>query len=237
MVNLAEKYNSLLDKLKDQGLLIEGWMVKLPEIAERYLEEEPKVDIQVLSKEYNVPVSTLYFWFRRLGITRKVKKAQDIAGAVIRRKEVEALKEEAGRLTTLALGLGGVIARRYQPLLDYELAQGKSLEFIAEDIMTCYENKHAVQTQLDKLEAENTRLSEELGEAYALAAPNLRYILRTKLLKDYALKILRLKVLGIKIPLKQSIQAFKKDLEQLDNDLVEAMEVMENEPIQSSTPT
>lgn len=236
---MSERYNGLLDQLKDQGVLVEGWMLKLPQIVERYLEEEPKVDIKVLSKEYKVPVSTLYFWFKKLGISRKTKAAQDVAGDVIRRKEVEALKEEAGRLTTLALGLGGVIARRYQPLLDYELAQGKSLEFIAEDIMICYENKHAVQTQLNKLEAENTLLRDKLGEAYALASPNLRYIIRTKLLKDYTLTILRLKALRVEIPLKQSILAFKQDLEQLDDDLMEAMEVkIQNEPeIQSSTPT
>jgi len=227
---MSEKYQGLLKKLEDDGVALEGWILKLPEIVERYMEEEPSVDIKALSREYDVPVSTLYFWFKKLGISRKRRKGRDAIGEVLRRKEIEALKEEAEKLGTLALGLGGVIARRYTPLLDYELAQGNSLELIAEDIMTWYENKRAVQTRTDKLEAENTYLTEKLGEAYAIAAPNLRYILRTKLLKDYILKILQLRALGMKIPFKRMMQAFKKDLLTLDDDLMEAMEVkIENE--------
>lgn len=227
---MPKKYEDILETLKRDGVVVEGWMLKLPEILERYLEEEPSVDIKVLSREYGVPVSTLYFWFKKLGISRKRRKGKDAIGEVLRRKEIESLKEEAEKLGTLALGLGGVIARRYTPLLDYELAHGNSLEFIAEDIMSWYENKRAVQTRTDKLETENTYLTEKLGEAYALAAPNLRYILRAKLLKDYTLRLLQLKALGMKIPLKQSMQAFKQDLLALDNDLVEAMEVkIENE--------
>lgn len=194
----------------------------LPEIAKRYLEGE---DVKALSKEYDIPESTIWYHFKRMKISRKEHKIEKAAEKTVRKKEVEALTLEAEKLATLAIGLGGIIARRYTPLLDHLLAQGKNIEYIAEDIMGWYEMKNSTEARIKELEIQNQNLEKELGLAYAMALPNFRYALRTRILMKYAKQVLMLRAAGAPIRVKPTLRAMEQELTQLESDLKEVIEI------------
>lgn len=210
----------------------EGWDIdadKLTELAIRYQEGE---EVEVLSAEFDIPKSTIYHYMKGIGIKRPKGKTPGkgvgripTPEKVIVKREAEELAEEARKIATIALGIGGPIARRYTPLLDRLMQEGKSLDYIAEEIMTWFEMKPSTQAELDKLNAYITQQDDELSLAYGLAHPNFRYALRVAVLKKYAYEILKLKVAGVKIRPRQLIKAFQTDLENLEADLKERLEV------------
>jgi len=189
------------------------------EIAERYADGEKIADIYA---EYGISKSTIYSNFKRMGITTagpKKRKALD----TVRKVEIEILAEEAEKIASMAIKLGGVIVRRYGPLLDLMMSQGKSLELIAEEIMSWYEDKTSVTRILTKLETDRDILYGKLQEAYGLALPNYKYTLRTRLLNKYAVEVLRARTIGVKIPVKRSLRAFYNDLLILEGDIEDIM--------------
>lgn len=191
----------------------------IPEIARRYLDGD---DIDDLVKEYNIPRNTIYYHFRKMGVTRAGdKKAEQAVQSEIRAKEVEALSTEAEKIATLAIGLGGIIARRYLPLLDSLISEGKSLEYIAENIMSWYEMKTSTQTNEDQLKTEIEKLNRELSAAYTMSLPNFRYYLRTKILERYANQVIRARLMGVRLPVRQAVRAMQTDLLNLEGDLQE----------------
>ena len=219
---MAEKYNDILRRLEKKGVIIDGWLKSLPEILHRWIDENETAEYVL--RDYNVAPSTFYFWMKKLGIS-KPKEIKSKAEEVVKNAEEQALKDEAEKLTTEALTIGGVIARRYQPLIDSMLSRDKSFEAIAEEIMEWYEEKPTVKKQLEALEAENGNLQDRLSEAWGIAAPNFRYLLRSKLLDDYALRVLRLKALGVDIDVQETIKGFQKELKMLDDDFEKFLEV------------
>jgi hypothetical protein len=224
---MAERYNDILRKLEKKGVLIEGWLEHLPEILHKYIDEGETAES--LCQEYKVAPSTFFFWLKKLGIS-KPKELRSKAEEVVKNAEERALKDEAEKLTMEALTIGGVIARRYQPLIDHMLSRDRSLESIAEEIMEWFEEKPTVKKQLEALEAENGNLQDKLSEAWGIAAPNFRYLLRTKLLDEYALRVLRLRALGVDIDAQETIKGFQKELKLLDDDFWSSLEVrVENE--------
>lgn len=189
------------------------------EIAERYADGEK---VAVLAPEYGMSKSTIYTNFKRMGITTegpKKRKALD----TVRKVEIEILAEEAEKIASMAIKLGGVIVRRYGPLLDVMMDQGKSLELIAEEIMSWYEDKTSITRILTKLETDRDILYGKLEEAYGLALPNYKYELRTRILNRYAVEVLRARSIGVKIPVKRSLRAFYNDLLVLEGDIDDIM--------------
>lgn len=187
------------------------------EIAERYADGEK---VKALSEEYNIPTSTIYYAFKKMGVeTSGPARLSGKAGKTIRKIEVDALAEEAEKLGTIAVKLGGVIARRYLPLLDDLMSQGKTLEMIAEEVMSFFESKRAINRRMEDLESEVAHLQEQLEYAYGLALPNYRYELRTRILERYAQQLLNARILGVKVPVRRSMKAFYNDLLLLEEDL------------------
>jgi len=199
----------------------------LPEITKRVQDGE---DVGALAQEYKIPKSTIYSYMKELGV--EIPKKRGLAAVtrtpsaeqVVRKKEGEQLASEADKITTIAIGIGGPIARRYLPLIDKLMSEGKPLEAIAEEVMSWYERKVSIERQVEDLKIEIDRLNEELGIAYAIAQPNFKYLLKLKTLEKYATQVLRFKLAGFKIPVKTLLKAFQNDLEMIESDMEEALE-------------
>jgi hypothetical protein len=194
----------------------------LPEIARRYLEGEELEDEfgEGLAKEYRIPKRTLLAYFKRMGVSRKKEKAKaKEIQAEIRRKEVEELSTEAEKIATIAIGIGGIIARRYLPLLDALMAEGKTLEYIAEDIMNWYEMKAPTEATINKLKSEIAELNENLGKMFVMTQPNFRYMLRAKILERYAKDIIKARTMGVRLSPSKTLQAMHNDLLAIEDDI------------------
>jgi hypothetical protein len=190
-----------------------------PDLAARYMEGE---DINKLSEEYKLPLSTIWRYLKKMGISRAgEEKRQKEVQKEVRAKEMEALSTEAEKIATLAIGLGGIIARRYLPLLDTLMSEGKTLEYIAEDIMGWYEMKDSMKANEENLKAQIENLNRELSSAYTMSLPNFRYYLRTKILERYANQVIRARLMGVRLPVRQVIRAMQTDLLNLEGDLQE----------------
>jgi len=202
--------------------------VILPEIVKRVQDGE---DVAALAQEFKIPKSTIYSYMKELNVEipekRGVKAVVRTPSAeqVVRKKEGEQLASEADKITTIAIGIGGPIARRYLPLIDKLMTEGKPLATIAEEVMTWYERKVTVERQLLDLQIEINRLNDGLSIAYAIAQPNFKYLLKVKTLEKYALQALRFKVAGFKVPVRRLLRAFQNDIEMIDKDLEEALEI------------
>jgi len=200
---------------------------KLPELAKRFEEGE---DIEILERDFGLPRSTIYYYMKQMGVKRakrgvaKVSRAPS-AEQVVRKKEGEELASEAEKITTIAMGIGGPIARRYMPLIDRLMSEGKPPDAIAEEIMSWYERKNSVLLEIEQKQTKITQLEEELGIAYALAHPNLKYLLKLRSLEKFAMQALRLRVAGFKVPIRTLIRAFQNDLENIEVDMTEVVEV------------
>lgn len=187
------------------------------EIIERYNAGEKVAD---LAKEFGIPKSTIYDRFKKTGITTGGAAAfRGKALSTVRKVEAENLAAEAEKIATIAVKLGGVIARRYMATLDYLMGQDKSLELIAEEIMSWYEDKRGTLMRIDRLEGEQARLYEQLEYAYGRALPNFKYELRTRLLSKYAMQVLRARTIGVRLPVKRLVKAFHNELLLLENDI------------------
>ena len=104
---------------------------KIPEIGRRYLQGE---EISSLSEEYGIPTSTLWYHFRRLGIHRTRTAGISIADRVIKEESDKDQAKFTEAIHTIGSVIGGVISRRYLALIDYLMAEGKTLENIAEAV-------------------------------------------------------------------------------------------------------
>jgi len=190
----------------------------------------------VLEKDFEIPRATIYHYMDLQGIHRKRKTTTPRAPRVaepeeiVLKTEAEELAAEASKIATIAVGLGSPIARRYTPLIDSMLNEGKPFHAIAEEIMTWFETKTATRLQIEQLEERVASLENELGRAYGMMAPNFKFLLKAKLLEKYALQVLRYRAAGLRIPVKSVIRAFQNDLEQIEQDFQSALEV---KPIES----
>lgn len=167
------------------------------------------------------------------GISRKRKAT--VPGAktkgseeIVMKREAEALATEAEKIATIAIGIGSPIARRYLPLIDSMLEEGKSFAIIVEDIMTWFEGKTATNVKIANLEQQVESLKNELGIAYGMIAPNFKYMLKARLLERFALQVLKYRAAGVRIPLKAVIQAYNNDLNAIEEDFQSAIEVKIN---------
>lgn len=196
------------------------------EIAERYIDGEKVPD---LAKEYDIPKSTIYNRFRRMNIsTRGTEGSSKKALSTVRKVETEALAAEAEKLATIAIKLGGVIARRYMAIIDHLMSQDKSLELIAEEIMSWYEDKRSVLKNVERLEATQELLSEQLELAYGRSLPNFKYELRTRILTKYANQVLKARAVGVRLPMKRLVRAYHTELVTLEN-RIEDITIVDNE--------
>lgn len=187
------------------------------EIAERYNAGEK---VAALSKEFSIPKATIYDRFKKMTVTTGGAAAlRGKALSTVRKVEAENLAAEAEKIATIAIKLGGVIARRYMATLDYLMGQDKSLELIAEEIMSWYEDKTGILKRINRLEGEQARLYEQLEYAYGRALPNFKYELRTRLLSKYAMQVLRARTIGVRLPVKRLVKAFHNELLLLENDI------------------
>uniref|UniRef100_A0A6M3LYZ1 Putative DNA binding, helix-turn-helix domain containing protein n=1 Tax=viral metagenome TaxID=1070528 RepID=A0A6M3LYZ1_9ZZZZ len=186
----------------------------LPEAARKYLEDG---DIDEIAKEYDIPKKSLYYHFGKMGISRKksAKETKIVLKEISKAREQE-LSIQGEKLVTIAIGIGGVIANRYLPLVDAMMADGMTLEYIAEHIMDWFENKTAIEQKVSNLEIDNKNLEDTIQAAYAMAEPNFRYLLQTRILDDFAKRALQYRAAGIRVNPKKMTQALYYDLVTLD---------------------
>ena len=186
----------------------------LPEITRKYLEGD---DVDDLAKEYDFPKKSLYYYFSKAGVSRK-KSAKDtkIVLKEISQAREQELSIQGEKLVTIAMGLGGVIANRYLPLIDAMMADGMTLEYIAEHIMDWFENKTSIEQKVSNLETENKNLEDLIVTAHTMAEPNFRYLLQTRILDDFAKRALQYRAAGIRVSPKKMTQALYYDLMALD---------------------
>lgn len=183
--------------------------------ARRYQEGE---DVKVISKEFGIPRSTLYDQFKILDVSSPEGKATH---KKIRDMEAAALSDEAEKIGTIAIRIGGVIARGYLPLIEFMLNSGDTLETVAHKIMDWYEAKIPKETYITKLQTTIQGFDRKLTEAYIMAAPNFRYMLRTQILTDYAKRLLVARINGLRVPVRSTLRALENDLVELERDFEE----------------
>ena len=194
----------------------------MPLLIEEYLKPEAPTDIEYFVNKYGIPASSIYYYFNQEGVSRKdVKQKKKTAMKEIRAAETQALSSEAEKIATIAIGLGGIIARRYLDFLDYEMSHGKTLEFIAEDIMQWYEMKHSTLAEKDELKTKIESLNKELSAAWAMNLPNFKYWLRTKILERYATQVINARIMGVRLPVSSTMKAMQTDLLKLEGDVNE----------------
>jgi hypothetical protein len=139
----------------------------------------------------------------------------------VRSVEITALSNEAEKIATFAIGIGGVIARRYLGFLDYEISHGKTLEFIAEEVMQWYEMKHSTLAEMDELKTELEKKREEVSAAWAKNLPNLKYWLRTRIFERYATQVINARIMGVRLPVSRLAKVMQTDLLELEDDVNE----------------
>lgn len=194
----------------------------MPFLIEEYLKPDAPVDIEHFVRKYGIPQSSIYYYFNQEGVSRKdVKQEKKTAMKEVRAAETQALSNEAEKIATIAIGLGGVIARRYLDFLDYEMSHGKTLEFIAEDIMQWYEMKHSTLAEKDELQTKIESMNKELSAAWAMNLPNFKYWLRTKILERYAKQVINARIMGVRLPVSGTMKAMQNDLLKLEGDVNE----------------
>jgi len=204
----------------------------MPALIEEYLAPGAPVDIEYFSKKYNIPVTSIYYYFNQEGVSRKEEKQEKRASMKeIRAAETQELSSEAEKIATIAIGLGGTIARRYLDFLDYEMEHGKTLEFIAEEIMQWFEMKHSTLAEIDELKTKMVQKDMELSAAWAMNLPNFKYWLRTKILERYATQVINARVMGVRLPASSLMKAMQTDLLKLEGDVNELFRVEEEVPI------
>jgi len=165
------------------------------------------------------------------GLHRKrkttVPRAPKVSGPtdIVMKTEAEELATEATKIATIAIGIGSPIARRYTPLIDSMLNEGKAFDIIAEDIMTWFEGKATTKAKIDELEQKVTSLKNELSRAYGMIAPNFKYMLKARLLERFAIQVLKYRAAGLRIPLKAVVRAYQNDLNAIEEDFQSAIEV------------
>ena len=195
-------------------------------IADDYLDPDNPIDIDELVEKYDIPKNSIYYHFKKEGISRKdaeptksspvQKEVRKVAQAVV--------SKEAEKIATIAFGLGSIIATRYLSLLDYMMGENKTLQFIAEEIMQWFEMKHSTLAEVDELKTEIARLNNELSAAWAMNAPNFRYLLRTKILERYATQVINARLMGVRLPVASTIKAMQTDLLRLEGDMNDLFE-------------
>jgi len=191
----------------------------MPQLIEEYLEDVPR-NIDYFVKKYNIPIQSIYNIFKKEGVSRKdVRQEKKTVLKEIRAAETQALSSEAEKIATI--GLGGTIARRYLDFLDYEMSHGKTLEFIAEDIMQWFEMKHSTLAEIDELKTRIEQKDKELSAAWAMNLPNFKYWLRTKILERYATQVINARIMGVRLPASSLIKAMQTDLLKLEGDVNE----------------
>lgn len=192
-----------------------------PQLIEEYLEDVPR-NIDYFVKKYNIPIQSIYGIFKRDGVSRKdVRQEKKTVLKEIRAAETQELSNEAEKIATIAIGLGGTIARRYLDFLDYEMSHGKTLELLAEEIMQWYEVKHSTRVEIDELKDKIVKLNNELSAAWAMNLPNFKYWLRTKILERYATQVINARIMGVRLPTSSLIKAMQTDLLKLEGDVNE----------------
>ncbi len=190
--------------------------------------DDPSAKTKALASKYNVPLRNLQRYFKKLGITRGDEKGVSAAQKELRKMETAALTTEAEKIATIAIGIGGVIARRYLPLINHLLANGRTLDMIATDVMDWYEMKAPTEARISELEANIVTFRGQASEAWAIAAPNFRYMLKAKLTTDFAKRILMARISGVRVPVRSSLRAFHNELDEVDKDFERLMEKKEN---------
>lgn len=198
----------------------------IPIIADEYLDPENPVDIEALVEKYNIPKNSIYYHFKKEGISRKGVESTKAAPVQkeVRKVAQEVLSAEAEKIATIGFGLGSTIARRYLSLLDYMMSENKTIEYIAEEIMQWFEMKHSTMAEIDELKTEIEVLNKELSAAWAMNAPNFRYWLRTKILERYASQVINARLMGVRLPVSSTIKAMQTDLLRLEGDMNELFE-------------
>jgi hypothetical protein len=194
----------------------------MPLLIDEYLQPNAPVDIEYFVRKYDIPQSSIYYYFNQEGVSRKdVKEEKKTVLKEVRAAETTALSNEAEKIATIAIGLGGVIARRYLDFLDYEMSHGKTIEFIAEDIMQWFEMKHSTLAEIDELKTKIVQKDKELSAAWAMNLPNFKYWLRTKILERYATQVINARVMGVRLPVSSTMKAMQTDLLKLEGDVDE----------------
>jgi len=195
----------------------------IPLIAEEYLDPDSPTDIDALAEKYNIPKNSIYYHFKKEGISRKGVESTKATPTQkeIRKVAQEVLSAEAEKIATIAFGLGATIAKRYLSLLDYMMAEGKTLDFIAEEIMQWYEMKHSTLAEVDTLKTEIAKMNKELTAAQFMAIPNFRYWLRTRVLERYAYQVISARVMGVRLPVRKVMEAMQSDLLRIEGDIEE----------------
>lgn len=198
----------------------------IPLIASEYLDPDNPIEIDDLVAKYDIPKNSIYYHFKNEGISRKGVESTKAAPIQkeIRKVAQQVLSAEAEKIATLGFGLGSIIATRYLSLLDYMMSENKTLEYIAEEIMTWYEAKHSTMATEDELKTEIARLNKELSAAWAMNLPNFRYWLRTRILERYASQVINARMMGVRLPVSSTIKAMQTDLLRLEGDMSELFE-------------
>ena len=155
---------------------------------------------------------------------KETRERRSVALEEVSSVESTAPSSEAEEIATFAIGIGAVIARRYRDFLDYEISHGKTLEFIADEVMQWYEKKHSILAENAELKTKIAQKDKELSAAYTMNLPNFKYWLRTRILERYANQVLQARMRGVRLSLPSLAKAMQTDLLELEDDVNELFE-------------
>lgn len=192
----------------------------LPELIARYMSGGAENTVEVLSKDYNIPEKTLYYNFKKFGISRKddAEKRSSMMKEIGQAVQLN-MSTQAQKLAQISVGIGGRISNKYLPLVDALMDDGQTLEQIADILVDWFESKPVTEQKIKDLEETVNGLVQQIQNLEELTAPNYRYQLRVKILDKYAKDIMRARAYGVKINLKPTLQAMNTDLLALEKGL------------------
>ena len=192
----------------------------LPEIIARYAIGGSDNAVEKLSEEFQIPVKTLYYNFKKFGISHQdqVEKKQTMLKEIGQATQLN-LSTQAQKLAQISIGVGGRIANKYLPLIDALMDDGLTLEQIADAFADWFEAKPSTQQKINDLENTINNLEGEITNLEELTAPNYKYQLRVKILDKYAKDMMRARAYGIKLAIRPTLDALNADLMRLEQGL------------------
>ncbi|GAG82293.1 unnamed protein product [marine sediment metagenome] len=202
-LKLTEKLEAL--KLKDSTWGTKATKLEKLRGAIEYHKEHPDANIKDIASQFGIPKSTLSLYFKKMGIIRGQEKISEAAKVIEKAAKGEAILLAEG-LSNIMVRSGSIIATEFSPLVQYAIKQGKTVEIFTREMATYYEGRVANMAYTAELEAKNLELENLVSKLRFLAAPGLKYALRSKIVEDFTNKLVRARMRGARIKIDPAVR-------------------------------
>jgi len=185
------------------------------------------INLNTLEAKYGISPSSLSQHFRKFDAAALLEQSQrgagqapttpDLGTAIVRetveQQRQKALEGEAKDVIDDALAIGTIIVTRYRPHLEAFIAQGKSPEDMAIEIMSWYEQKLTTEGVAKKKDMDILLLQERIEEISKYAKPNYVFETKAHLLRQFLQDVMRARAFGIQINPKRAVEFYSRRLD------------------------